>query len=93
MYKRQVIDDFNSDNFDHSDLGFIGGAYISAVRTGGRPIQQMSLPAETPTWGTGWKQGIKDNYLHSMSIGSEGSVMPYKECYLDLDPNYKDRCV
>lgn len=85
-----VIDDFNSDNFDHTDLGFIGGAYISAVRTGGRPIQQMTLPADTPTWGAGWKQGIKDNYLHSMSIGSEGSVMPYKECYLDLDPNYKD---
>ncbi|RJT42868.1 GMC family oxidoreductase [Rahnella woolbedingensis] len=85
-----VIDDFNAENFDHAKLGFIGGAYISAVRTGGRPIQQMSLPKGTPTWGSGWKQGIKDNYLHSMSIGSEGSVMPYKQCYLDLDPTYKD---
>lgn len=85
-----VIDDFNSDNFDHSKLGFIGGAYISAARSGGRPIQQMSLPQGTPNWGSGWKQGIKDNYLHSMSISSEGSVMPYKQCYLDLDPTYKD---
>lgn len=85
-----VIDDFNAENFDHAKLGFLGGAYISAVRTGGRPIQQMSLPKGTPNWGSGWKQGIKENYLHSMSIGSEGSVMPYKQCYLDLDPTYKD---
>ncbi|MBW7983957.1 GMC family oxidoreductase [Enterobacillus tribolii] len=85
-----VIDDLNGENFDHSGLGFIGGAYVSAVRTGGRPIQQMALPKGTPTWGSGWKQGIKDNYLHSMSIGSEGSVMPYRDCYLDLDPTYKD---
>lgn len=85
-----VIDDLNSENFDHGELGFIGGAYISATRTGGRPIQQMSLPPGTPTWGSGWKQGIKDNYPHSMSIGSEGSVMPYRDCYLDLDPTYRD---
>ncbi|ALX94756.1 GMC family oxidoreductase [Serratia fonticola] len=85
-----VIDDLNSENFDHGALGFIGGAYISATRTGGRPIQQMSLPPGTPTWGSGWKQGIKDNYQHSMSIGSEGSVMPYRDCYLDLDPTYRD---
>lgn len=85
-----VIDDFNCENFDHSSLGFIGGATISATRTGGRPIQQMSLPPGSPSWGTGWKQAIHDNYLHSMSIGSSGSVMPYRQCYLDLDPNYKD---
>lgn len=84
------MDDFNCDNFDHSDLGFIGGATISATRTGGRPIQQMSLPPGSPNWGSGWKQAIKDNYLHSMSVSSSGSVMPYRQCYLDLDPNYKD---
>lgn len=85
-----VIDDFNSENFDHSALGFIGGAYISATCTGGRPMQQMALPPGTPNWGSGWKQGIKDSYQHTMSIGSEGSVMPYRDCYLDLDPTYKD---
>ncbi len=85
-----IIDDFNGENFDHSQLGFIGGAYISAGNSGGRPIQQMRLPTGTPNWGSAWKQGIKDNYLHSMGIGSEGSVMPYKQCYLDLDPTYKD---
>ncbi|MBE7217591.1 MAG: GMC family oxidoreductase, partial [Caulobacteraceae bacterium] len=31
-----VIDDFNGDNFDHSGLGFIGGAYVAGMVTGGR---------------------------------------------------------
>lgn len=84
------IDEFNAENFDHSALGFIGGATISATTTGGRPIQQMPLSAKAPTWGAGWKQAIKDSYLHTMNIGSSGSVMPYKQCYLDLDPTYKD---
>ena len=32
------IDDFNGDNFDHSGLGFFGGAWISAGTPNGRPI-------------------------------------------------------
>lgn len=84
------IDDFNAENFDHSQLGFIGGSTISATLSGGRPIQQMNIPKEAPEWGTGWKKAIKDSYLHTMSVGASGSVMPYKQCYLDLDPTYKD---
>ncbi|WP_199073449.1 MULTISPECIES: GMC family oxidoreductase [unclassified Erwinia] len=84
------IDEFNAENFDHASLGFIGGSTISATTTGGRPIQQMTLPGKAPKWGSGWKASIKDNYLHSMGVGASGSVMPYKQCYLDLDPTYKD---
>ena len=84
------IDNFNAENFDHAALGFVGGATISATITGGRPIQQLSIPAHAPAWGSGWKQAIKDAYLHTMNVGSSGSVMPYKQCYLDLDPTYKD---
>jgi len=36
------IDDFNGDNFDHSGLGFFGGAWISAGRSNGRPIASAS---------------------------------------------------
>ena len=84
------IDDFNSENFDHTGLGFIGGATIGAAISGGRPIQQMVLPKGTLQWGSEWKQSIRQHYLHTMSIGSSGSVMPYKQCYLDLDPTYRD---
>ena len=85
-----VIDDFDGDNFDHGPLGFVGGATINCITTGGRPIQQMTVPAGTPTWGAGWKKAIKDNYRYTASVGSQGSVMSYRENFLDLDPTYKD---
>lgn len=84
------IDDFNAENFDHTGLGFIGGATLGAATSGGRPIQQMTLPEASPQWGSGWKKSIRQHYLHTMSIGSSGSVMPYRQCYLDLDPTYRD---
>lgn len=50
------IDEFNGDNFDHSQLGFIGGGYIGAVMTNGRPLQAMNrVPAGTPQWGSSGK--------------------------------------
>ncbi|WJF89174.1 GMC family oxidoreductase [Paraburkholderia bonniea] len=86
----QALDEFNGDNFDHGPLNFIGGAYTSVNVTGGRPIQQAVLPPGTPTWGTGWKNAMKEHYLHSMRIGTEGSVMSYRDNFLDLDPTYRD---
>jgi len=86
----QAVDEFNGDNFDHGPLGFIGGAYTAANITGGRPIQQAMLPPGTPSWGAQWKSALKENYLHSMTIGTEGSVMSYRDNFLDLDPTYRD---
>jgi len=84
------IDNFNAENFDHSSLGFVGGSTISAAFSGGRPIQQTLLPSDAPRWGSGWKTAIKTHYAHTMAIGASGSVMPYRQCYLDLDPTYRD---
>lgn len=39
-----AIDEFNSDHFDHSAHGFIGGSTIYAGGTGGRPIAQTLMP-------------------------------------------------
>jgi gluconate 2-dehydrogenase alpha chain len=86
----QVVDDFNSDHFDHADHGFVGGAYIHAGQTGGRPVQQLIVPPGTPSWGAGWKKAAKESYLHSTSVSTHGSVMAYRDRYLDLDPTYKD---
>ncbi|MBN9425780.1 MAG: GMC family oxidoreductase [Burkholderiales bacterium] len=85
-----AIDDLNGDHFDHGPLGFIGGAYVAANQTGGRPIQQLALPPGTPTWGAEWKQALKACYGHTMSISTHGTVMSYRDTYLDLDPNYRD---
>ena len=86
-----AMDDFDGDNFDHGPLGFIGGSSINCINTGGRPIQQLSLPAGTPTWGAGWKKAAKENYIYQTSLGAQGSVMSYRDNFLDLDPTYKDQ--
>jgi len=86
----QIVDEFNSDHFDHGPHGFIGGGYIIGGQTGGRPIQQLSVPSGTPSWGAAWKKAAKDNYLHTTNVVTHGSVMSYRDAYLDLDPTYRD---
>jgi gluconate 2-dehydrogenase alpha chain len=85
-----VIDDFNADNFDHSGLGFIGGASISCGATGARPIQSLPVPPGTPTWGKAWKAAIRQWYDNVISVGMQGENIAYRTHYLDLDPNYRD---
>jgi gluconate 2-dehydrogenase alpha chain len=85
-----AIDDFNNDNFDHSGLGFLGGAGISANLTNGRPIGGRRLPPGTPRWGTKWKEASADWYAHSFSLQAQGSSYPHRDNYLDLDPVYQD---
>lgn len=87
----QAVDEFNGDNFDHGPLGFLGGGYIALWTTGGRPIlQQHGVPEGTPKWGGGWKRAMHENYLKSVSVATHGSVMSYRDSYLDLDPTYRD---
>jgi gluconate 2-dehydrogenase alpha chain len=86
----QVVDDFNGDNFDHGPHGFIGGGYIALWNTGGRPILQHKVPDKTPKWGSGFKKALAENYLKAASIATHGSVQSYRDCYLDLDPTYRD---
>ncbi|ORM71132.1 GMC family oxidoreductase [Pantoea rwandensis] len=86
------IDDFNGDNFDHSHLDFIGGAGIMGFSTNGRPIQNMDgLRPGTPRWGSEWKAGYARDYQTAGTIFCQGTSMPVREAYLDLDPVYKDR--
>jgi len=42
-----MIDDFGGDNFDHSNLGFIGGQYVGSIMTGARPIEFHPTPPGT----------------------------------------------
>ena len=85
-----AADDFNSDNFDHGPVGFVGGASLTCAYTNGRPIAYHPTPPGTPTWGSAWKKAVKDNYQRVANAGAQGSVMSYRENYLDLDPTYKD---
>ena len=85
-----TADDYNSDNFDHGGLGFVGGASITCAFTNGRPISYRPVPPGTPTWGSAWKRATADTYQKVTTVNAAGSVMSYRDCYLDLDPTYKD---
>lgn len=84
------IDDFNGDNFDHSELDFIHGGNIANGSTGVGPIREQSVPEGTPGWGGDWKRAIARYYNRTWGFSMQGSVMPYRHNYLDLDPTYRD---
>jgi gluconate 2-dehydrogenase alpha chain len=86
----QAIDDFNSDNFDHGPHKFIGGGVIWGRQTGNGPVRGIPVPKGTPKWGSAWKKAAVDNFLHSGRIEAQCSNMPYRQCFMDLDPTYKD---
>ena len=85
-----MIDDLSGDNFDHANLGFIGGQYVGAIMTGGRPIQFHPTPTGTPTWGLEWKQAVARHYNHTILVQQHGTSAASRLNYLDLDPTYKD---
>jgi len=88
-----VIHDFNSDNFDHKDLDFIGGGGISSGGGERTPISTVgAVPgANGETWGQAWKEGLRANWDSQVGVGIQAESLPYEDQYLDLDPTYKDR--
>lgn len=84
------LDDYNGDNFDHSDLKFIHGGSISISQTGQRPILNNPIPGGTATWGAEFKANSLKYANRVLSVGGQGSSMSFKHHFLDLDPTYKD---
>jgi gluconate 2-dehydrogenase alpha chain len=86
------IDDFNGDNFDHSGLGFIGGAGIQGLSNAGLPIGLSStIPQGAKQWGSSWKKSFQHSYQNYAMIQGQGTNYSHRDQYLDLDPTYKDR--
>ncbi|KON89816.1 GMC family oxidoreductase [Sporosarcina globispora] len=85
-----TVDDYNGDNFDHSDLDFIHGGSISINQSGYRPIQYNMVPTDTPKWGSKFKENSIKYFTRALSIGTQGASMPVQHNYMDLDPSYKD---
>ena len=85
-----IVDDYNGDNFDHTDLDFIHGGMIILGQTGQRPIANNQIPSGTPTWGAEFKDTSLKYTNASLTVSGEGASMAYKQHFLDLDPVYKD---
>ena len=85
------IDDYNGDNFDHTDLGFLGGAGIQALSDQATPMGMTDrVPAGTKMWGSQWKKAFQHSYQNYAKIQGQGTSYAHVESYLSLDPNYKD---
>jgi len=86
-----VVDEWADDNFDHSGLGFIGGASLHAYHEK-HPIASAGLapPPGIPQWGSRWKAFIRENAGRSTSAYIQTNTFPYENTYLDLDDVVKD---
>ena len=86
-----AIDEWADDNFDHSDLEFIGGGNLW-VYSDRRPIgaANMSTFGHGPNWGSAWKGFIREYADRSVSSFIQKTTLPYETNYLDLDPTVRD---
>lgn len=87
-----AIDNWADDNFDHSQLNFIGGANLW-VHTDRRPISaaKMSTFGKTSSaWGSDWKSFIMKNADRTNTAYIQKTTLPYESNFLDLDPVVKD---
>ena len=60
------IDEFNGDNFDHGPHGFVGGGYMGAVQTNGRPIQTTRTPTGNAAMGRRVEEGGGEELLEQL---------------------------
>ncbi len=93
--QKHSLDDFNADNFDHKDLGFIRGAQISVSTAGqqGGPIGagvNMNPPPGVPRWGAPYRDFIAKYFTRHASVGAQMEDLPYPHQTIDLDPNVRD---
>jgi gluconate 2-dehydrogenase alpha chain len=86
-----AVDDFADDNWDHSDVGFIGGGNLWAM-SDRRPISaaNMSTYGRSRTWGSEWKRFIRENVDRTHSFYIQKTTLPYEDNFLDLDPQVTD---
>jgi gluconate 2-dehydrogenase alpha chain len=92
--QKHTIDDFNADNFDHKDLGFIRGAQISigTPTLEGGPISATYIapPPDTPRWGAAYRDFLARNYARHGAMVGQTENLPYPDQTIDLDPHVRD---
>ena len=93
--QKHTIDDFNADNFDHKDLGFIRGAQISIgpVALEGGPIGAATMlpPEGIPRWGAAYRDFFAKYYTRHTAIAAQIEDLPYGHQTIDLDPEIRDQ--
>lgn len=88
-----VMNDFDGDVFDHSNLDFLRGGHMLTVCYGFRPMLNFGVTPLTvkATWGPEWKKAALEWYDRTGRLGFVGEHIAYRHNYMDLDPTYTDR--
>lgn len=86
------VDDWNTADFDHGGLGFVGGALLTASQEA-KPIAAAlaSPPPGVPRWGSAWKAWLAANAQSVGSAVAQFEGLSYEQNRLDLDPLRRDR--
>ena len=92
--QKHTIDDFNADNFDHGNVGFIRGSQIS-IGTGnlqGGPISltTVAAPSGVPRWGAAYRDFLATYFARHAAMVAQTENLPYPDQTIDLDPNVRD---
>ena len=93
--QKNSLDDYNADNFDHKDLGFIRGAQVSAGPAGleGGPLgtsMSMNPPPGVPSWGAAYRDFFAKYYTRHTALTGQTENLPYADQIIDLDPHVRD---
>src|SRR5579864_7202235 len=93
--QKNSLDDYNADNFDHKDLGFIRGAQVSAGPAGleGGPLgtaMSMNPPPGVPSWGAAYRDFYAKYYTRHTALTGQTENLPYADQMIDLDPHVRD---
>ena len=88
--------DYYGDNFDHSDLDFIGGGQFYSTGGERNPVTSVDISpigpgdeGEKKKWGRAWKDALRSEWDSYADIGLEAESLPYDDQFLDLDPKYR----
>ena len=92
--QKHSVDDWNGDNFDHKDLGFIRGAQISigptALEGGPLGAAEAPPPPGIPRWGEKYRDFFAKYYARHAAIAAQIEDLPYPHQTIDLDPDTRD---
>ena len=88
-----LIHDFNADNFDHSDLDFIGGGSISSGSGERNPVGSVGgvSGASGKNWGQSGKTRCARTGTALPASASRARACRTTTSIVDLDPTYRDR--
>ncbi|GAA4431311.1 GMC family oxidoreductase [Georgenia halophila] len=88
-----IIYEYNGDNFDHSDLGFVGGSQIFSQPCEREPVTSMDglvEPFVDRQWGADWKRMVGQSWDGVGTLNLQGESPAHEQNFLDLDPRYTD---